>query len=114
MSDIRQAARLARSEGVQVTWRRDGSILIAPAPRHAAMLATSKAGDDRNSKRRTIPVELSQIIRTPRSQTVPTIQVLAFLPPSIHCSCAEVGRRRARAASSSEVADTPPEVGLMP
>jgi len=31
-SDLRQAARLARSEGVSLTWRRDGSILIAPAP----------------------------------------------------------------------------------
>eukprot|EP00310_Coccolithus_braarudii_P015575 CAMPEP_0183341034 /NCGR_PEP_ID=MMETSP0164_2-20130417/7383_1 /TAXON_ID=221442 /ORGANISM="Coccolithus pelagicus ssp braarudi, Strain PLY182g" /LENGTH=268 /DNA_ID=CAMNT_0025511265 /DNA_START=206 /DNA_END=1013 /DNA_ORIENTATION=+ len=28
--DLRQAARLARSEGVSVTWRRDGSILISP------------------------------------------------------------------------------------
>jgi len=29
-SDIRQAARLARSEGVAVTWRRDGSLHISP------------------------------------------------------------------------------------
>jgi len=28
--DLRQAARLARSEGVTVTWRRDGSITFAP------------------------------------------------------------------------------------
>ena len=28
--DLRQAARLARSEGVSVTWRRDGSIVISP------------------------------------------------------------------------------------
>ena len=28
--DIRQAARLARSEGVEITWRRDGSISISP------------------------------------------------------------------------------------
>jgi len=30
--DLRQAARLARSEGVSITWRRDGSILISPQP----------------------------------------------------------------------------------
>jgi hypothetical protein len=30
--DLRQAARLARSEGVSFTWHRDGSILISPAP----------------------------------------------------------------------------------
>lgn len=30
--DLRQAARLVRSEGVSLTWRRDGSILITPAP----------------------------------------------------------------------------------
>jgi len=30
--DLRQAARLARSEGVTVTWRRDGTIILAPAP----------------------------------------------------------------------------------
>ena len=29
-SDLRQAARLARSESVSITWRRDGSILISP------------------------------------------------------------------------------------
>jgi len=28
--DIRQAARISRSEGVSITWRRDGSILITP------------------------------------------------------------------------------------
>ena len=28
--DLRQAARLARSEGVTVTWRRDGTVLISP------------------------------------------------------------------------------------
>ena len=28
--DLRQAARLARSEGVSITWRRDGSMLISP------------------------------------------------------------------------------------
>eukprot|EP00966_Prymnesium_polylepis_P027641 639131-Prymnesium_polylepis.1 len=27
---LRQAARLARSEGVTVTWRRDGTIILAP------------------------------------------------------------------------------------
>ena len=29
-ADLRQAARLARSEGVSLTWRPDGSILIMP------------------------------------------------------------------------------------
>ena len=29
-SDLRQAARLARSEGVTLEWRRDGSIIISP------------------------------------------------------------------------------------
>jgi len=36
--DIRQAARLARSEGVSITWRRDGSILISP-PKDSTMAA---------------------------------------------------------------------------
>jgi len=38
--DLRQAARLARSEGVSLTWRRDGSILIMPAPQ-----VSNKAGN---------------------------------------------------------------------
>eukprot|EP00966_Prymnesium_polylepis_P306466 7081950-Prymnesium_polylepis.1 len=28
--DLRQAARLARSEGATITWRRDGTITLAP------------------------------------------------------------------------------------
>ena len=45
--DLRQAARLARSEGVSITWRRDGSILITPASQ-----VSNNAGSQRCEQQR--------------------------------------------------------------
>lgn len=43
--DLRQAARLARSEGVSITWRRDGSLLISPP--QSLKDSTTAAGNPR-------------------------------------------------------------------
>jgi len=51
--DLRQAARLSRSEGVTVTWRRDGSIAISPAPSVFASTPTTTAGSRQRGQAKT-------------------------------------------------------------
>ena len=51
-SDLRQAARLARSEGVSITWCRDGSMLISPAP-HVPINAGNRPRGQRQEQQTT-------------------------------------------------------------
>ena len=48
--DLRQAARLARSESVSITWRRDGSILITPAPQVSNIAGNRQRGQRMEQK----------------------------------------------------------------
>jgi len=71
--DIRQAARVARSEGVTITWRRDGSIAISPAPVSAS--TPHKAGNqlrEQERSHRTTRDAVAQPMDTAGSETIPS------------------------------------------
>ena len=51
--DIRQATRLAKSEGVHLEWRRDGSILIKPPPLKDSTNAAGNPQQRREKKKAT-------------------------------------------------------------
>ena len=71
--DIRQAARLARSEGVAITWRRDGSLHISPvAPLKDSSHQAGNRLREQERSQETTRDAVSQPMDTTGSETVPS------------------------------------------